>query len=101
MNDETPQTAPQTATQARIEQEHRQRHASKQVAVAYHLSKGLSELMSAIVMDAKHLPDHEHHALATASHHAHAVFVRLNSIILDYGNQPPGARKGRDPVRAE
>ncbi len=79
-------TAHRSTTLGSAEKAKQARRVTQAVSVAYHQSRGLSELMSMIVRDVELLPVNEREAVRRASQHALDAFSRLNSIIIDEGN---------------
>ena len=71
-----------------------ERKMSVAMMAAYHMSKGLAELLGMVNQTPMGFLERERVAIQEAHEHAFAVFHALNSIIEDYGNQP-----SRDIVR--
>jgi hypothetical protein len=64
------------------------RKTSAELAVAYHLAKGLSELMATIMHTRDSLPVSEQQAVGDAAQAALEAYGILDSLIIDSGNQP-------------
>lgn len=68
------------------ERRSRERKAAQVLVSAYHVSKGLSSMMSMLMFDLNSLPEGERDTVTAAANAALATFSLLNSITIDAGN---------------